>query len=130
MSRPIKFNVYDKKFKQYYLYEEAQKTGLIKSYFNGDTDVVMLQYIGLKDKNGREINEGDILNFEIRGESHGPEREYIKNAPVWYSEEDCMFCFGRYKNDKYEYWYSFADEIDKNTIEIIGNIYQNSELLK
>ena len=82
-------------------------------------------FIGIQDKNGVDLYEGDIINFEIRGIPHGPEREYIKNAEIFYSPEDAMFCFGKFKmNDGQDYWYSFADNIDRKTIEIVGNIYE------
>ena len=69
-----------------------------------------MQYTGLKDKNGKEIYEGDILltnnqtyNYEVKF-------------------EDCSFGV----QTKH---YGFINLIGCGELEIIGNIYENPELL-
>ena len=61
------------------------------------------QYTGLKDKNGKEIYEGDIIQRYNEGKKV---ETIVANMPYIYFEK--WVCFG----------------------EIIGNIYENSELLK
>ncbi|WP_130806495.1 YopX family protein [Senegalia massiliensis] len=70
------------------------------------------QYTGLKDIKGIEIYEGDFLIYE----SFGGKREIIE---VWYEDDWAAFNFG---NKKLSYI--------KNTMEVIGNIYENPELLE
>jgi uncharacterized phage protein (TIGR01671 family) len=81
-------------------------------------DCVLLQYTGLKDKNGVEIYDGDILagvNGSINGNDWLWGNYEIKyqngnhNVPIW----------GIYENQNSTHWF-----------EIIGNIYENPELLK
>ena len=76
------------------------------------------QYTGLKDKNGKEIYEGDILGYPkqpwrfVRWEKD--EAGFVLNclAPV----ENSWDCFDEYLPD--------------NDLTIIGNIYENKELLE
>lgn len=69
------------------------------------------QYTGLKDKNGKEIYEGDILEF---GNEESGEVKWI--------DDDCQF---RVVGDIH------LIMLEKNNYRnVIGNIYENPELLK
>lgn len=77
-------------------------------------DLVLMQYTGLKDKNGVEIYEGDYIVWDS-------EEGASNRGLVYYNQEDCQF---RYKGDSVDY------EILNQFSEVIGNIYENPELLK
>lgn len=75
----------------------------------------MMQYTGLKDKNGVKIFEGDILDLDP---------PYFLPAKVVYCDSDAAF--------KFEYTDDSADHLSDyypDELEIIGNIHENQELL-
>jgi uncharacterized phage protein (TIGR01671 family) len=92
------------------------------AYFNLDTCMLdtlaynapIMQYTGLKDKNGKEIYEGDVVNRSFPG---GVE---FKGTVKFY---ECAFWIDNGKQSV-----GLFSEIDE--ITILGNIYENPELLE
>jgi len=121
--REIKFRFWDKKNKRmiYYTLEDMlSETDGGQTAINGNWDDVVylykldnMEYTGLKDKNGKEIYEGDIVKWTIFSD------EYI--GQVLYSGMAFTF-FHPQKGHLYD--------INMATLKVIGNIYENSELLK
>lgn len=72
------------------------------------------QFTGLTDKNGKEIYEGDIVKY-----THDP-----KACEVLYRANDYGASF---LTDSHDGYHSLGDLM--NTVEIIGNIHDNPELL-
>lgn len=94
------------------------------------------QYTGLKDKHGKEIYEGDILRYiryNWKCYEHPKDgTDVVSQCSVFWSEEHRAFRdVGRFETGGgWEGYLHFKDErADKNEIEIIGNIYENPELL-
>ena len=139
-NREIKFRVWSKKYNKWINNcAVIDCDGNIDSHFleirdNGERiehivelskeENIIQQFTGLLDKNNKEIYEGDIINFETYGIPHGPERDFIKNAEVYYDEKLVSFCFGRFNNGEYKYTYQMTDRIDKKTLEVVGNIFE------
>lgn len=86
--------------------------------------LIRRQYSGLKDKNGKEIYEGDVVSAVYEWETYDGDA-YCENSVV-HSGEVC-FSFGtwRVKNQALPLY-----DWDKKTLEIIGNIYEHPHLLK
>ena len=84
-------------------------------------DVKLMQSTGLKDNKGKEIFEGDILACETDDE--------VINVNVFWDEEHALFMF---ESKKYNEQEPLAELVENNTypFEIIGNIYENPELLE
>ena len=115
MQREIKFRIYDPVEKRMD-YSPETFTGWLNDnfvfdgYADGEEPVVM-QFTGLTDKNGKEIYEGDILKHETGGLSS---IEY--EAP--------HFILRHHPEGGSDF------PAPKNFFEVIGNIYENPELLK
>ena len=69
------------------------------------------QFIGLADKNGRKIFEGDIVEYKE------------ENGEIVYDTETAMYIVS------FDTWCTDFDHIYSREIEIIGNIHDNPELL-
>jgi len=93
------------------------------SFKNEETDRhILMQYTGLKDKNGKEIYEGDIIQCPKYYET--PEYGYnpIELAGhVVFEEGAWRLSEGSYLHNEHE---SYGGDL-----EVIGNIYENPELI-
>lgn len=84
-------------------------------------DQEVQQFTGLCDRNGKEIYEGDILKYS-KYVDHGQWGETVDGGTVqvtWSEERAGFYPFC--------VWSSYNDQL--KTCEVIGNIYENPELL-
>lgn len=87
-----------------------------KELYNQTNKIELMQYAGLKDKNDVEIYEGDIIKYDFNKFNYRIEflnaefiaRRFYENIENLYP---CEFDYG-------------------NECEVIGNIYENPDLLK
>ena len=120
MNREIKFKAWNDKMKVmgegFSLYEYVE--GSIKNkemmeegspFFPIET--IFLQFTGLKDKNGKEIYDGDIVTFE----------NFIKKFEIVFLK-GCYFL----NNDSSSFRINTCNQ---TRMEVIGNKFENTELL-
>ena len=80
----------------------------------------VMQSTGLKDKNGKEIYEGDVL--KVLGFT-----DWI--GEVRYSQEELSYFFVEHENSLRLKYTTLLSLLDKK-LEVIGSIYENKELLR
>lgn len=91
------------------------------------SDFILMQSTGMLDKNGKEIFEGDIVKYKSGCNTYAEEVAYDKNFGgfgVRDAKADIIFTFGEVFEDE------VLEDIYIKPLEVIGNIYDNPELLE
>lgn len=87
-------------------------------------EMELMQSTGLKDKNGKEIFEGDILDFVVYNFYDGSDKR-LKGKMIYKYASFILQTL----NTKEEYDL-FRVLLDDEEVEILGNIYENPELME
>lgn len=141
-NRPLKFRAYDKAtnrmYPEFYLFGETTCFGLMEQWVmqfsNGKRflermeDVEAMQFTGLKDSAGKEIYEGDIVkvsaDFSYNEEDFESDSKIasIEFGPLGYSKAPAFRFVSQ--GEDWDFYGGIPSEI-----KIVGNIFQNPELL-
>lgn len=127
-SRLLKFRAWDpvskRMYPEFYLFGETTCFDLISQWLMEATpeasslmrmnDAVITQFTGLQDSKGKDIFDGDILQYQ----SHKP--EFSKCIVRWTREEE----------DNHPGFVIHDSYCQYGVPEIIGNIFENPELLQ
>lgn len=85
------------------------------------------EFTGLLDKNGKEIYEGDIIRHRYFYNVYKPDFD----GEVVFSKSSFRIKFkSEYDKSGFMYWDLCFDDFANKKIEVIGNIHDNSDLLK
>ena len=119
----LKFRAWDKLNNEMYVVEqinlnrgEFESIGYGITFLRGADEVILMQSTGLKDKNGKEIFEGDIVKMAKDVYSEPTYYEVVRHRGGAYRLES--------KQHGCELWLRHAD------CEVVGNVYENPELLE
>ena len=148
MSREIKFRIWDSEKNEWLAESDDDALTYYGFHLVGevmtvqappqwalDPHCVVEQYTGLKDKNGKEIYEGDVVKAKIQGFWETGTNTITEGKATWNLEViyndirymDVFHILGS-KNQPNRIYYLFEEAI--SDIEVIGNIHENPELLE
>jgi uncharacterized phage protein (TIGR01671 family) len=129
--RPFKFRIWNRIFKRF-IKQDSIAISACGNLFVGEgwrndfqkewnsfksNDLIIQQFTGLTDKTGREIYEGDILKFLLEFAFDGG---YPSFQEVKWSD----------KNGRWILPMVTIDYFNPSYVEVVGNIFENPELLK
>jgi uncharacterized phage protein (TIGR01671 family) len=123
-TRVIKFRAFDKFNDVYY---HSDKWGTLSNFFEGvdravqgGNEVVLEQFIGLIDKQGVEIYEGDITESYTKAKRKVLRRIEFRNGAYYV----VLSSKNKRVNEKI-----FSEMIFMSDLKVVGNIHENPELL-
>ena len=135
MNREIKFRAWHKTFKKMFKIGQITLEEGIWNFEPNNRDfigmsipyqpsMILMQYTGLHDENGKEIYEGDVVKITNKNSKVIPIKPLIAQI-VWSEEYLAYILITTSVKDAFE---NLGDYIDYD-IEVIGNVFDNPELL-
>ena len=113
MSRTIKFRAWGPNTKNMWLWDDIKHVSLMDLTITGEK--IVMQYTGLKDKNGVETYESDLL-----ADGDGNPLKVVWES--YFAQFAMVYIHGGYRVEM------IKDELSEN-YTVIGNIHENPDLL-
>ena len=128
-NREIKFKIWNGKEMEEYILDLSVKENETHKEVHLSPGDILLQYTGLKDKNGVEIYESDVVKaWHSEDENHLYEIYFGGGS---FNLEDIRNADENFGENGEDYFLYHGDVISEpRWIEVIGNIYENPKLYK
>jgi len=123
----LKLRAWDIENEYFYYSSESTWEAFGAHYLDWPTCYLIQQYTGLKDKNGKEIYEGDIFNLVNDPNEKNIYFVEYKNDRFWLSQYTGNFEVEDFHSFKDGY-YRICLPVYCRDAHIIGNIFENKEL--
>jgi len=116
-KRVFKFRVYDEKYRSWCMNERF-------GFYTGNemlqNGFIFQQYVGMQDIYGKDIYEGDIIEYTEKMDDHGDKQTL--RADVMYSAENAAFMLGR--NNLV---WNYLDDACIYDLKVVGNIFEREQ---
>ena len=102
-------------------------TKIYGEYWWDETGLILMQFTGLKDKNGKEIYESDIL-IDKEADEYG--NDISGYLPVVFCQKKAQWCVDNSFKKDGSHLVNIVEYLGIENLEVVGNIYENPLVLE